>query len=176
MSVLIVYATLEGHTAKIARFIGDEIQRAGQQVTLAEISDSAHLPTFEGVDRVVLAAPVHERRHPDAFEAFVAANRKLLEARKTLLVSVGLRVAFEDGQEEAMDYLEELKMRTDFTPDLEALVAGAVRAGGYDYFQKQVLQRVVLREGDSDLADGEREFTDWQELSATVKKFLALHS
>ena len=173
MTVLILFESVEGQTRKIARFAEKEIRKAGQDVVLVDAADRTAPVSFEGVDKVILAASVHERRHPKAFEVFLAASRNELEALRTLLISVSLSAAFPDGLEDAQDYLTELKMRTRFTPDFEALVAGAVRTSRYDYFATQVVRHVVLRGRDYDPGDGEHEFTDWNALAKTLSAFLA---
>jgi len=176
MNVLIVFATIEGQTGKVARFIECEIQKAGHEAFIFDVSEETQSNSFEGVDKVVLAAPVHERRHPKSFEVFLASQRHELEARQTLLISVSLSAAFEDGLEEANDYVVEMKMRTGFTPDTEVLVAGAVRSDSYDYFQSQVVRHVVLRDRNYDPGKSEQEFTDWHALSATLMDFLSVRA
>ena len=176
MGVLIAYSSIEGQTAKIARFIESEITAAGQEADVVQIDADGTPLSLDGYDSVILAASVHERRHPKAFEVLLSGQREELEQKKTLLISVSLKAAFADGQEEAQDYLDEMKMRTSFQPDKEALVAGAVRSGSYDYFQSEVVRHVVLRGQDYDPADGEREFTDWDQLSSTVRDFLHVGS
>lgn len=170
MQVLIAYATVEGQTAKIARFVMQELRRLGHRVRRADIDAPSEI-SFEGVDRVILAAPVHQRRHPRTFEAFVVGQKRELERRKTLLMSVSLSAAFPEGLELAQDYLIELKMRTGFTPTAELLVPGAVRTSEYDYFATQVIKHVVLRDKSYDIGVGTHEFTDWRALSLEIEKF-----
>ena len=172
MKVMIAYASIEGQTRKISRFLEDTLKKAGHDVQAVEVSDEGPALSFNGVDHVILAASVHERRHPKAFEVLLAGQGDKLADKKTLLISVSLKAAFEDGQEEAQDYLDEMKLRTGFEPDREILVAGAVRSGSYDYFQTQVVRHVLLRGQSYDPADGEREFTDYGKLAASVDEFL----
>lgn len=172
MTVLIAFATIEGQTGKIARFIENEVRKAGHDVVVFDVSDETRPVSFDGVDKVILAAPVHERRHPKTFDVFLAGQRQELEARKTLLISVSLSAAFEDGLEEANEYVVEMKMRTGFTPDAEVLVAGAVRSASYDYFQSQIVRHVVLRDRDYDPEESEHEFTNWQALAAAIADFV----
>ncbi|MBT8408287.1 MAG: protoporphyrinogen oxidase [Alphaproteobacteria bacterium] len=172
MKVLIVYATIEGQTAKIARFIREKAEHAGHAVELVDAGEQADPVSFDGADRVILAGSVHERRHPIAFEVFLTVNSAELKQLKTLLISVSLSAAFQDGLEEAQEYVTELEMRTRFSPDVEALVAGAVKSSSYDYFASQVVQHVVLRDRDYTPSEGEHEFTDWGALSKTVSEFL----
>lgn len=173
MSVLIIYETVEGQTGRIARFAEAEVRKAGLDAALLNTAEQAQPVSFAGVEKVILAAPVHERRHPKAFEDFIAANLPELAARNTLMLSVSLKVALPDGVEEAEDFLIEMKMRTKFTPDAEALVAGAVRSKSYDYYAAMIIKHVVLRGRDYELQDGEREFTDWAALGKKISEFLA---
>ena len=172
MTVLIVYSTIEGQTGKIARFVENQIVEAGDQAELLDADDVIEAD-FTDVDRVILAAPVHERRHPRAFEAFLTAQAEELAKRPTLFLSVSMKAAFPDGMEEAMDYVTEMTMRTKFNPTSIVLVAGAVRSGAYDYYSQQVLQHVVLENRDVDASGNtSHEFTDWDVLRAKLGGFM----
>ncbi|SEW47219.1 menaquinone-dependent protoporphyrinogen oxidase [Cognatiyoonia koreensis] len=174
MAVLIEYGTIEGQTGKIANFIADHIQSLGQDVTLVNTGDRAAPPaSFDGVDKVILAASVHERRHPKMFETTIAAQRDDLAQRPTLLLSVSLNAAFPEGVEEAQEYVEEMELRTGLTPTEEMLVPGAVHTDRCDYYALQVLRHVILRGKDYDPAQGTHEFTDWDALRDRVSAFVA---
>lgn len=172
MRVLVIFATIEGQTGKIAGFAADEISKLGHDVVLVDANDPTEI-SFAGVDAAIMAAPVHERRHPQNFEALLTAHAADLAKLKTLLMSVSLSAAFPEGREEAGEYVVEMNMRTGLKPDVELLVAGAVRTDRYDYFAMQVLQHVVLRDRDYDPNAGAHEFTKWEALSSEIAKFLA---
>ncbi|MEM0950347.1 MAG: flavodoxin domain-containing protein [Pseudomonadota bacterium] len=172
MMTLIVFASLEGQTKKIARFVEQEVRRSGDAPRLADLSVGAEHISLGDADAVIAAAPVHERRHPESFEVFLASQKHALANVRTLLISVSLSAAFAEGIEEARDYVVELKMRTKFEPDMVALVAGAVRMSGYDYFQSQIVKHVVLRDHAYDPTSEEHEFTDWDALAETIARFL----
>ncbi|WP_317057349.1 flavodoxin domain-containing protein [Roseovarius rhodophyticola] len=144
MKVLIIFESVEGQTQKITDFVDHQLSATGHAVKVFNTENRTSPIDLEDFDGIVLAAPVHERRHPKAFEVFVSASREDLDKKQTLLLSVSLKAAFPEGQEEAWDYLTEMKMRTGFTPSKEMIVAGAVRTDSYDYFEKQVLNNVVL--------------------------------
>ena len=173
VSVLVLFATVEGQTGKIAKFVSEQVKKAGLDVVMANASDEMATVSYDGVDAVILAAPVHERRHPQPFETLISADRATLDGLRTLLLSVSLNAAFEEGQAEAEDYVVELKMRTGLEPDAQLCVAGAVKTGQYDYFATQIVRHVVMRGRSYDPAAGEHEFTDWDALEKTVAAFLA---
>lgn len=172
MNILIIYETVEGQTRKVTEFLEQQIQNAGHEVRLFNTQDRSETLSFGGIDKIVLAAPVHERRHPKGFEEFISANQRELKARQTLLISISLKAAFPEGLEEAQDYLTEMEMRTGFKPNREILAAGAVRTESYGYFENQVVNTVVLGERKVDLVDGVCEFTDWETLSSEADAFL----
>ena len=172
MNVLIIYASVEGQTARIARKVKSDLERAGHAVRMVDAQGNEAV-SLDDADRIILAAPVHERRHPRLFEALLTALKPQLEARSTLLISVSLSAAFPEGLEEAGEYVTELKMRTGFTPSAELLVAGAVRTGHYDYFATQVLRHVLMRGRDFDPEGEGHEFTEWTALRAGLSAFMA---
>ena len=174
MSVAILFESIEGQTRKIAEYVAGRIGRAGQAVTLIDVGDKMVQVSFAGVEKVILAAPVHERRHPEAFEVFIAASRSDLQARRTLMLSISLSAAFPEAIEEAGEYLIEMQMRTGFVADASALVAGAVKPGSYDWFARQVVRNNVLLDRGLDVTDADQEFTDWTALDATLGDFLEL--
>lgn len=173
MAILIAYGSIEGQTGKIARFIEKLLVDRGEDVRLFDTSDRHAVAEFEGANKVILAGSVHERRHPKDFEVFLMSHQEDLDKRNTLLLSVSLSAAFPEGIEEAQDYVDEMKMRTDLDPDEEMLVPGAVKTKRYDYFATQVLRHVVLRGRNFDPAVQEHEFTNWDDIAAKVVSFSA---
>lgn len=172
MATLIVYGTVEGHTRKIVDGVKAQLLDAGEEVILVDTSTRTEEMTFEGVDRVVLAASVHERRHPKTFEVFIASSRDDLNRRPTMFLSVSLKAAFEEGREEAQEYADEMKLRTGLTPTHELLVAGAIRSESYDFYAAQVLRHVVLAGHDIDPLARDHVFTDWDALRDGVARFM----
>lgn len=173
MKVMIIFESVEGQTNKIARFAESTLAAKGHEIQLVDTADRQVEVSYAGIDRVILAAPVHERRHPKSFEVFVAADRELLGELETMMLSVSLKAAFTDSLEEAGDFLTEMEMRTGFEANRKVLVAGAVRPSSYDYFSTQILRHVIL-EGKDVPIDGEtHEFTDWDALDRELTSFVA---
>lgn len=172
MNVLIIFESIEGQTRKIVAFMEQQIRSAGHDVQLFNTNYRLGSVSFEGINKVILAAPVHERRHPKTFEIYVSTSLGELKACQTLLISVSLKAAFPEGLEEAREYLTEMEMRTGFFPDKEILAAGAVRTNSYDYYERQIVQSVALEGQDVELIDGVREFTDWNSIRDEIAAFI----
>lgn len=174
MEIVIIFETGEGQTRKISEFIADIVRKAGHTVDLVDTSEKMASLSLGSANKVILAAPVHEGRHPRAFEVAVGAAKHELAQRPTLMISVSLKAALPDGLDEAQCYLTDMVFRTSFKPTQEALVAGAVRIDSYDYYQSQIVRHVALEGHKLELEDGVQEFTDWGELSKTVSAFLCI--
>ncbi|MFC6637731.1 protoporphyrinogen oxidase [Sulfitobacter sp. JBTF-M27] len=170
MKTLIIFGTVEGQTGKIARYAAEVLERLGHEVELIDADDPAEI-SFAGVDAAILAASVHQRRHPRKFEALLTAHAADLAKVKTLLLSVSLNAAFPEGHEEAREYVTDMEMRTHFTPTDDMLVGGALRTAHYDYFALQVIQHVVMRGRPFDPSETEHEFTDWDALTRKLESF-----
>ena len=173
MNISILYQSLEGHTATIVRHIRGRLAAAGHAVNAIDLSDDLARVDLKGVDRVILAAPVHERRHPGNFEVAIAAAKAEIMARPTLLLSVSLRAAFPEGMEDARAYIDELLMRTGLSGIETEPVAGAVREGSYDYFESQVLRHVVFHDRNFEMTGKVQVFTDWDAVCARVDALVA---
>lgn len=174
MEITIIFQTVEGQTSKIASFMAERLRDQGHSVEMFNAADRSSNVSFDKAEMVILAASVHERRHPKDFEVLLAANSETLSRLPTMMVSVSLKASFPDGMEEAQDYLTEMSMRTGVVFDKEALVAGAVRSASYGYFESQIVHNVVLLRHPVDLVDGVREFTDWDRLAKDVEAFVSM--
>jgi menaquinone-dependent protoporphyrinogen oxidase len=172
MKVLIAYATIEGQTRKIAEKIADQICELGHVAELVEINREFHNIDVADFKAVVVAASVHQRAHQDAIEDFVVACRVALSAKPTMFLSVSLSAAFDEGRREAQGYVAEFIEETGWTPSVSLPVAGALRNEEYDYFQQQILEHIVLKNGKVDHPERDHEFTDWKALADAVAAFL----
>ena len=89
----------------------------------------------------------------------------------TLLISVSLCAAFAEGQSEARDYIKEMGLRTDFSPNGILLVGGAIKFSKYHEYEAQVIKLIGLHLRKRDDVDNDRVFTDWIKLESDIKKF-----
>ncbi len=172
MKVLIAYATTEGQTRKIAQTIADQIADLGHQPQLLDTARKRRDVHIDDFDAFVVAASVHQDRHQDEIEVFVASCLDVLAIKPGMFVSVSLATAFEDKAADAAGYIADFQSRTGWSPGQSLAVAGALKSDEYDYFQQQILQHIVLENQDSFRLDEPREFTDWAGLADAVKKFL----
>ncbi|MDA0339641.1 MAG: protoporphyrinogen oxidase, partial [Proteobacteria bacterium] len=88
--VLVIYASTEGQTVKIATYVADRCGQAGNATHIRQASDLTPLPAF---DAVVLAGSLHLGKHQPALVDFVVEHREQLAAVPSLFLSVSLSAA-----------------------------------------------------------------------------------
>lgn len=171
MKFLVVYATKEGQTKKIASFVSSKLEALGHSVDLHDSSDYQSGLKLEGFDGIILAGSVHENQHQEVLGTFIASHKAVLETTKSLLLSVSLSAAFEKTIEQAEGYVKNFCEDLNWYPDKYILVAGAIRHGAYGYYQEMIIKHNVLPQGAVEDPDKDHEFTDWVALEKAVVDF-----
>ena len=174
MIVLIAYASIEGHTADIARKIAATVEAEGNNAVLLELGQPGFaLPGR--FDSVILAAPIHVGSYPQSLFAFVQNWKSALKDVPCALVSVSLGIASDKAEEreEASAYHEQIADKTGYSPDIVHHAAGALKYTEYDFFKRWIMRRISAAEGGP--VDTSKDFvlTDWDALEAFTKSFLS---
>jgi menaquinone-dependent protoporphyrinogen oxidase len=172
LNILVVYGTTEGQTRKIAERAAAHLRECGHQAALRDSAALASDSDLESFHAFIVAASVHQQQHQETIAAFVAAHRKLLNAKPSALISVSLSAAMEDGRTEAQKYVDHFLSVTDWRPSMTLLLGGALRLTEYDYFQEQIVKFIVLKGGSVAGTGRDREFTDWNALAGFIDRFL----
>lgn len=174
MSILVIYASIEGQTRKIAQRIAARIEARGQSVVIADVREPGFAVPGR-FDGVVLCAPIHLGRYPDAFARFVADWREAIEAAPNALVSVTLAIHSDDAEEqaEARAFPEKLARKTGFHARMVHHAAGALKFLEYDFFKRYLMRRVASKENGPVDVSRDHEFADWAALDAFTDEFLA---
>ncbi len=173
MKIAVIFASVEGHTRKIAETIAARLTDQGIDVELMDLRQPG-LPGFEGYDGAILAAPIHIGKYPGPFEAFVKAWKSELMSIPTAFVSVSLSIASDASseKEESARYPDGLEKRTGWKADRVHHAAGALKYTEYDFFKRYMMRRISRMEGDPTDTSTDHEFTDWDALTGFVSGFL----
>jgi len=172
MTVLVAYATGEGQTRKIARWVADRIADHGQAVELLPLADADDID-LDRFDRVILAASVHMGHYQRALSDFAASHAERLNAKPALLLSVSLTASGHDAEEwKGVEHiLEDLKAATGWTPGQVEQIAGAYMPSNYDMFRRFIMRRIIAaKDPEADL-DADKEYTDWKALDTLIEGF-----
>lgn len=172
MAILVVYATVEGQSRKIAGKIAAQLENAGEHVVLTDVREPGFAVPGR-FDGVVLCAPVHIGRYPDPIIRFVTDWKDALESVPNAFVSVSLAIMSDDEDEraEARAYPAKLEKKTGFKPHRIHHAAGALKFLEYDFFKRVIMRRIARKEGGPVDTNKDYEFTDWGALAAFIADF-----
>jgi menaquinone-dependent protoporphyrinogen oxidase len=162
-TVLVAYATTEGHTRTIAERIADVTTQRGATVTLVDVADPPADLDVASYDAVVVGGSIHAGHHQDALSRFVAAHRDALERAPSAFFSVSLTAASDDAESRRVvdDYLVEFLNDVAWTPDRTASFAGALKYSEYGVFKRLLMRRIARGFGGDADASRDYEYTDW---------------
>jgi menaquinone-dependent protoporphyrinogen oxidase len=174
MKILIVYATTEGQTRKIARHVFDRLAGAGHAVELTA-AEAAGGRDPAGFDAVVVAGSVHAGRYQKELVDWVRAAAQGLAAVPTLFLSVSLTAAGRDAQEwEGLrGCVARFSAETGWTPARVEHVAGAFRFSEYDFFKSWAMRWIAAQRDETVRGGEDREYTDWAALDAVLEDWTA---
>lgn len=174
MKLLVLYATTDGQTRKIARHVADGLADKGHGVELLEAREGAGL-NLARFDRAILAGSLHAGGYQTALASFARDHAAALNAMPTLFLAVSLSAAGDDAEDWAGLHkcLEAFHRDTGWTPSRIAHVAGAFRFSEYGFFRAWAMKRIAAQKDASVDPHHDKEYTDWAALDAEVSGWLA---
>ncbi len=170
--ILIVYATTEGQTRKVARFCADELAGMGEGVELLPAAEARAEDTdTRAYDALILAGSVHAGRYQSDLVDFARTHAGGLNTARTLFLSVSLAAAGEDpddwkGLEEGVS---RFTAKTGWTPGRVVHVAGAFRFSEYDFFKSWAMRWIAAQKDQEIDPHKDKEYTDWGALRAELR-------
>lgn len=172
MKALIIYATVEGQTRKIAETAARDFEEQGWSASLMNVAEQFEF-TLERPDAVLLLAPVHANDYPADFIEFVRREADWLNSMPTAFVSVSLSIhsQFEDERNAVIELPETLSVYTGWNPGMVHHAAGALRFEEYDFFKRLMVRYMATREVKTADKGQNHEFTDWDALKLYVQAF-----
>jgi len=165
MNVLLVFASDQGQTARIMRYIGETLEEeASAHVQILDVRDSPPSLALEAHDAVIIGASLHNWRFQDAIADFVSYHLDALGRLPTAFVSVSLAQADPDParQRQLDESLEHFFQETRWRPDRIASFAGA-----FPETRSPWLSRLFWRRLDRERDD----FTDWDAVARFALSF-----
>ena len=170
MRIVIIYATTEGQTRKIAQFAEDTLTETGHEVDLFKAGQTGGVDPAR-YDAAILAGSLHAGRYQPELHDFARANAAALNGLgQTLFLPVSLSAAGDDADDleglerQTKAFLEE----TGWTPGEIANVAGAFRFSEYDFFKSLAMRWIARSRPEKIDPHTDTEFTDWDALRAVL--------
>jgi len=173
-NVLIVYATREGQTARIARHIADTLAAQGHAPELVDADHPARPLRLERFDVAVVGAPIHATGYPRSIVRFVREHTEFLESVPSAFFSVGLAVASRtsDGRAQTLAVVEKFVEQTGWRPRRVELVAGALPYSRYNFVIRFIMRRIAAKEGGDTDTSRDYEYTDWRAVERFARELV----
>ena len=169
---LILYATTEGHTARIVERIAQRLRDKGH---IAETRRADAMPANldpVSYDGIIVGASIHYGHHPGYLYALVRRQRAALTARPSAFFSVSLSAGGPGARPEAAQrYLETFLRRVDWHPPQTATFAGALQYSKYGTFKKLLMRLIVGHAGGNTDTTRDYEYTDWDAVARFADAF-----
>lgn len=161
-NVVIIYATREGQTEKIARRIVKTLAVQGHAVELFNADEAVPLDV-ERFQVVIIGGPIHAGGYPRSIVRFARVHRELLERIPSAFFSVGLAVASRtsDGRAQTLELVEKFVKQTGWRPRHVELIAGALPYSKYNFLIRFIMRRIAAKEGGDTDTSRDYEYTNW---------------
>ena len=163
LKALIVYASHEGQTAKIAHEIAGALRFVGHQVEVLCCQDAPQIINPHELDLVVAGAPIHTGKHDKALLAWLRANRTELKETTNGFFSVSLAAASHNSEENKQAQQLARQAVDEAGCELDAIIcfAGALSYSQYGFVKKLLMHKISENEGGDTDTSHDYEYTDW---------------
>jgi menaquinone-dependent protoporphyrinogen oxidase len=167
-SVLVLYWSRRGHTAKIAQHIACAVDAAGATAEAVNVRDAIRSGVaWDRYDVIVAGAPVIFGAYDKPFMDFVAANRERLDARPNSFfnVSVVARTP-EKATVDGNRYMQKFLQLSPWKPKDLKVIAGKVDYPAWRWYEVLMIQLIMkYTDGPTD-RHAVIDYTDWDDVSA----------
>jgi len=172
--ILILYATTDGHTAKIARRLGDALELRGIDADVVNAALASARPV--GYDGVIVAASVHTGSYQPEVRQWARAHAPELVDVPSAFISVCLGVLQHepDVQAEVAATPRQFLQSVGWEPTITKVVAGAVLYTRYGWLKRRLMRRIVAKAGGDTDTSRDYEYTDWADLDLFADQFARL--
>ena len=160
--ILLLYATTEGQTARIAERIAHTLRDRGNSVEVLPADTARAQPDPAAYDAVIVGASIHYGHHPAYLRALIRRHRDVLAARPSAFFSVSLSAGGPRPKPKAAQrYLDKFVRQTGWQPQLTASFAGALKYSLYGPIKRRVMIVFVGLGGGETDTTRDYEYTDW---------------
>ncbi len=167
--VLVLYASVEGQTERIAQRIAGLLREAGHAVRLQRAGAALDLADCEAL---VVGASVHYGHHPRALARALRQRAAQLAGKPGAFFSVSLSGGGPGAKPAAAKrYLERFLKRARWQPHHAASFGGALVYSQYGWFKRLLVLGFVAAAGGDTETSRDYEYTDYEAVAAFAAAF-----
>ncbi|MCR9261010.1 MAG: hypothetical protein NXH95_14900 [Pseudomonadaceae bacterium] len=167
---LILYATREGQTKKVALALAQHFVDLGSAATVHNLQDSIETADLQNADLLLFGASMHAGGLERELVDFINDQATSITRRPHafFLVLLSAATADQDLREKSLsDAQNKVQQQLNVEFDDMEYIAGALRYSKYSRPVRWVMRRIAQQHGENTDTSRDYEYTDW----ATVKTY-----
>ncbi|WP_281648395.1 menaquinone-dependent protoporphyrinogen IX dehydrogenase [Parendozoicomonas sp. Alg238-R29] len=165
---LVLYASHDGQTARIAKAIFDDMESAGLNVQLENLDALPSEFSLSGFDSVLVGAPIRYGYHLPVACQFIDDHKDILKSMKGGFFSINLTARKPEKQDPLTNrYMQKFLKKSPWQPEYLGVLAGSLLYSRYGWFDRFMIQLIMKITGGNTDASKDIEYTSW----ARVKTF-----
>ena len=171
--MLLLYASVDGQTLKIANFLVEQFNEKGQEVSLFEID--AFQDKLENFDKIIIGCSIRYGVHHKSVIDFINQHTETLEKHQSVFFSVNLVARKpEKNQADTNPYVVKFLKTISWKPTLVEVFAGKLDYKKYPFFDRIMIQLIMwMTKGPTD-SNAKIEYTDWDRVKDFSQKVIEL--
>jgi menaquinone-dependent protoporphyrinogen oxidase len=175
LRVLIIYATREGQTGKVAREIAGHLRQAGADVQLLDARDAIPAAQVDvgGFDLLVFGASMHAGGLERELVGFVNGRAADIRTKRRSFFLVLLSAATRDPELRSRSLADaRAKMNVQLQVPFEdtEMIAGALKYSRYSLPLRWLMKRIAAKTGGDTDTSRDYEYTDWEQVAAYARR------
>jgi menaquinone-dependent protoporphyrinogen oxidase len=183
-AVLVLYATVEGQSLKVARHAAERLREKGLDARAVAVDQLGPRFALRSFRAALLVAPVHASFHPRAMRRFVRMHRDALAAMPALFLSLSLSqagvelagtsaVQRERSAADVQSLIARFCDATGFPAQRVIPIAGCLAYSRYGFFKRLIMKRIARQAGGDTDTSRDHEYTNFARVDAAVDRLCA---
>jgi menaquinone-dependent protoporphyrinogen oxidase len=169
-SVIMVYSTTDGHTAKICQRLQEVLEGQGHTVTITELKPGTDID-LGPYDRIVIGASIRYGKHRPEVAAFIEQNVAALRSKPSAFFSVNAVARKPEKRDpDTNPYVRKFLQSISWQPPVVGVFGGKIDYPKYGFVDKMMIRFIMwMTKGPTD-PNSVTEFTDWDAVDAFGRK------
>jgi len=173
-TILILYTSIEGQTARIAAHMAQTLSQLGHGVELLRAEDRHLALQLSRFDGVIVGASIHYGHHPAFFRALLRRHRTELMNLPSAFFSVSLSGGGPGARPiAAQRFLDTFQREVGWHAQQTASIGGALQYTKYAAWKRVVMRMIVGYAGGDTDTTRDYEYTDWTAVNEFALAFAA---
>lgn len=170
--ILVLHASNDGQTARVAERIGEELRGQGHAVSVLPAASEGASAAIDAHDAVLVGGAIRFGHYPKYLEQLVQARAAALAERPNAFFSVCLTGGGPGANlRVARGYVDGFCRKTAWHPHDVAIFGGALLYTKYNPVIRFIIRFIVTIAGGDTDTSRDYEYTDWQAVQRFARRF-----